>query len=159
MTPASNEFTQDERFLHVETPLGPNKLLLRSFSGHEGLSQPFKYQLDLLSEDRNLDFSKMVGKRITVGFRQPGEKTKRYFNGFVSRFAQLSNEDQFYHYQAEMVPWFWFLNRSTNCRIFQNKTVKDIISEVFKDYSSADFTFELQGQHKAWEYCVQYRES
>jgi uncharacterized protein involved in type VI secretion and phage assembly len=42
--------TQDGRLLAIETPLGPNVLLLQQLTGTEDLSQPFAFTLDLLSE-------------------------------------------------------------------------------------------------------------
>ena len=57
-------------------------------------------------------------------------------------------------------PWLWFLTRTTDCRIFQDKTVPDIVKQVFGDHGFADFEFELDALATApWEYCVQYRET
>ena len=63
-------------------------------------------------------------------------------------------------YKAEVVPWLWFLTQNANCRIFQKKTVKEILEQVFADRGFSDFeTSEIKGNHKQWEYCVQYRET
>src|SRR6266498_1461344 len=55
--------------------------------------------------------------------------------------------------------WLWFLTRTTDCRIFQEKTVPDIIKEVFQDHSMAVFDDGLTGTYARREYCVQYRET
>ena len=55
--------------------------------------------------------------------------------------------------------WLWFLTRTTDCRIFQEKTVPDIIKEVFQDHSMAVFDDGLTGTYAQREYCVQYRET
>ena len=56
-------------------------------------------------------------------------------------------------------PWLWFLTRTTDCRIFQDMTVPDIIKKVFGDEPTNDFKFELTGSYRKWTYCVQYRET
>ena len=52
--------------LSITTPLGPDKLLLQSCSGEERLSGLYLFHLAMQSEDRQLDFSKIVGKEVTV---------------------------------------------------------------------------------------------
>ena len=55
--------------------------------------------------------------------------------------------------------WLWFLTRTADCRIFQEKTVPDIIKEVFADHPMAVFEDGLTGDVRQREYCVQYRET
>ncbi len=58
-----------------------------------------------------------------------------------------------------MVPWLWFLTRTADCRIFQNKKVPDIIQKVFKDLGFHDYELRLYGDFAPRDYCVQYRET
>jgi type VI secretion system secreted protein VgrG len=51
------------------------------------------------------------------------------------------------------------LTRTTNCRIFQEKTVPEILKEVFARHSVSDVAFELTESYTPWPYCVQYRET
>src|SRR5450759_279310 len=155
----ADKFTQAERLIAVDTPLGADRLLLRSFSGAEGLSKLFHFQLDMLSEDFNISFDDIVGQNVTVSVKLADGSSERYFNGFVSRFAQLPGEDRLARYQADVVPWMWFLTRTANCRIFQNKNVPDIVQQIFKDFGFQDFEVRVQGTYDPWEYCVQYRET
>jgi type VI secretion system secreted protein VgrG len=154
-----DSLTQANRFLTIQSPLEENKLILRSFSGHEGISKLFNFQIDLVSEDHKIDFNKLIGQKIVIGVRQPDNENRRYFSGYISRFAQLPAEGRLAHYQAEMVPWLWFLTRTSDCRIFQNETVPDIIQKVFTRYGFKDFDLQLRTEYQPWEYCVQYRES
>ncbi len=62
-------------------------------------------------------------------------------------------------YRATLVPWLWFLTRNTNCRIFQEKTVPEIITTVFRDHGFTDFVERFRETYRRWDYCVQYRES
>ncbi len=153
-------FTQQNRFISIDTPLGQDKLLLRSFSGTEAISKVFNFQLELLSEDHNIDISKILGERVTVTINLPeNQGGQRYFNGFICRFKQLPSISRFARYQAEMIPWLWFLTRTTDCKIFQKEVVPDIIEKVFRQFNFQDFERELQKSYEPWEYCVQYRET
>ena len=58
-------FTQDTRYLSIDTPLGADELLLVSFSGVEEMSRPFSYQLELLSENPGIAAVDIVGKAVT----------------------------------------------------------------------------------------------
>lgn len=153
-------FTQDNRLISIATPLGVDKLLLRSISGSEAISKLFVFQLEMLSEDFDIDFKSILGQRVTVTLNFPDATGgQRYFNGFINRFRQLSGIGRFARYQAEMVPWLWFLTRTVDCRIFQKQTVPDIIEKIFLEYNFRDFERELHRDHKLWDYCVQYHES
>ncbi len=152
------EFSQEGRLIAIDTPLGPDVLLLRSFTGTEGMSQIFRFRLDMLSTDFNINFDDIVGKRVTIRILLE-DGSYRYLNGYISRFAQLPVEGHLARYEAEMVPWLWFLTRAADCQIFQEKSVPDIISKVFKDYGFSDFELKLQKSYEPRVYCVQYRET
>ena len=152
------EFTQEGRLIAIDTPLGPDVLLLRSFTGVEGMSEIFRFRLDMLSTDFNINFDDIVGKNVTVRILLE-DGSYRYLNGFISRFAQLPVEGHLAHYEAEMVPWLWFLTRAADCRIFQEKSVPDILKQVFQDYGFSDYQLRLQKSYDPRLYCVQYRET
>src|SRR5512139_91302 len=124
-------YTQDNRLIAINTPLGKDVLLLQGFGGQEGISRLFNFQLDLLAE-RPVDFNAIVGQRVAIALLLADGST-RYLNGFISRFAQVGDDTNFIHYQAELVPWLWFLTRTSDCRIFQQMSVPDIITKVFQD--------------------------
>lgn len=153
------QYTQDNRIIAVTTPLGKDVLLLAGFSGKEEMSRLFTYQLDMFSEKKDIAAKDIVGKSVTFTvFRTDG--SPRYFNGLVSRFSAGGLEIQgLRHYRAEMVPWLWFLTRTADCRIFQNKTVPEIIEQIFKDLGFTAYELSLKATYVKWEYCVQYRET
>ncbi len=150
--------TQKNRALAIETPLGEDALLLVSMAATEQLGRPFEYRLELASEDPQIKADGIVGQNVSVRLNLlTGEP--RYFNGFVSHFTQLTASEDLARYQATVVPWLWFLTRTADCRVFQDKTVPDIIKEVFKGHNLTDFEEKLSGSYSAREYCVQYRET
>jgi type VI secretion system secreted protein VgrG len=151
-------YEQQDRLLEITTTLGQDALLLHSLTGSESISRLFRFSVDLLSESSDISFDRIVGQRVSISIAQAGGD-KRYLNGFVSRFSQTGSGARFIHYRAEVVPWLWFLTRTAACRIFQNMTVPDIVSKVFKDFGFNDFKNSLQGTYDQWDYCVQYRET
>ncbi len=151
--------TQGPRAIGIETPLGDDVLLLRSFSAHEEISRLSEFDLDLLSEDYEINFDDIIGQNVTIRMELPRGGT-RYWNGFINRFEQgLSTSVQFAQYRATMVPWLWFLTLTSDCRIFQEMTVPDIVKQVFNDLGFSDIEDRLSSDYRTWIYCVQYRET
>src|SRR3712207_940069 len=122
---ADTTYTQSKRTLAVATPLGADALLLVGLSGHEGLSQLFSFQLDLIAKaDKEGAFDKLLGQPVTLRLDLPAGK--RYFNGLCSRVSQGETDNDFTEYRMEVVPKFWLLTKRAQSRIFQHKSVPDI---------------------------------
>jgi type VI secretion system secreted protein VgrG len=151
-------FVQGASPFLVSTPLGADKVLLKSFEGEEQISGLFRYTLELLSEDDSLDFTQIVGKNATLTIALPSGDTQ-YVNGIVGRFVQAGHSARFTTYFADLHPWFWLLTMNSNCQIFQNQSAPDIIKKVFSDLGFTDFKDSLTATYQPREYCVQYNES
>jgi len=149
---------QKQRQISVSTPLQQDLLVFYRMNGSEELGRLFKYELDLLSSDANINLDDVLGKPLTVELAMANNK-KRYFNGYASNFRYMGILETHHVYKATLRPWLWFLTRSADCRIFQNKTVPDIIKEIFRDFGYSEFEDNLSDTYKQWEYCVQYRET
>ena len=154
---AAAGFTQAGRALRIDTPLGPDGLLLRSLSGHEEISQLFRFHLELMSENDSISFDSIVGQKVAVHIQTVD--SERGLSGYISRFSQGGRDERFTYYQAEMVPWLWFLTRTSDCRIFQKMTAPDIIKKIFDDLGFQDYALRLYGSFRKRDYCVQYRET
>jgi type VI secretion system secreted protein VgrG len=150
--------TQEHRAIAVGTPLGQDVLLFHRMTATEALGRLFHFELDLLSTNNSIKFEDVLGQRMTVRLELAQGKT-RYFSGHVSRFTQGGMLGNLYAYHATLHPWLWFLTRTANCRIFQEKTIPDIIKEVFRGQGFTDYEEALSGSYQPWEYCVQYRET
>lgn len=125
----------------------------------------FEFELDSLSEDYEIELEKLLGQSVTVRLERPDGEL-RYFNGIVSHFAYTGTFDcrggtakRLAAFRATLHPWLWFLTRTADCRIFQEKTVPDIIKQLFREHGLSDFEEALSDTYYAWEYCVQYRET
>jgi len=157
-------YSQENRLIAIDTPLGKDVLLLVGMTGTEGLSQLFSFELSLISENQDISFDQIIGKNVTVSMTL-ADGNQRIFNGIVSRFAQgkggaeAGGDPRFSYYSATMVPWFWLLTRTADARIFQKLSVPDIVEKVFSEKGMTDFSLRLQGSYEQREYCVQYRET
>ncbi|MFO1372488.1 MAG: type VI secretion system tip protein TssI/VgrG [Candidatus Competibacteraceae bacterium] len=154
--------TQEHRLFAVGTPLGGDVLVFGRMTATEQLGQLFEFELELLSERTDIQLAEVLGKNMTVRMELPQKRGggTRYFNGFVTRFSYLGMRGlRFGLYRATLSPWLWFLTRTSDCRIFQNKTVPEIIKSIFQEHGFTDFIDSLSGDFRTWEYCVQYRET
>jgi len=154
----AEKLTQENRELAIgKTPLGEEVLLLISMSGTEQLGRLFEYHLELASENPQIKAEEIVGQNVTIRLKLGADKN-RYFNGYISHFTQVKAYGRLARYQATVVPWLWFLTRTADCRIYQDKNIPDIIKEVFEKHKLKDFEGTLRDYSKV-EYCVQYRET
>jgi len=152
-------FTQADRHFKVKTPLRDDLLLLRSFSGVEGVSRLFEYRLNLLSTDPAITGEGLVGHEMTVEWQDANGETQ-YIHGKVRRFRRVhGGSRELARYEAELVPWCHLLTLGSDCRVFQEKTIPEIIQEVFQNTGMDHFESRIQGEYSSREYCVQYRES
>jgi type VI secretion system secreted protein VgrG len=148
-------------YLYVNTPLDEGderKFFLHEIHGEEQISGLFHYRLRLKTSDNNIDFSKMIGERVTSTIELHSDG-KRYINGFVSNFTQAENDEEFTTYYAEIRPWLWQLTLTSDSKIYQNQTVLEIINAVFSDLGFTDFDDRTTGTYAKREYCVQYQET
>jgi len=146
-------YTDAKASLKVTTPLGADKLLLRNFAGREAICEPFLFTLDMSSDDSTLDVDKLLGQAVTVTLTDGGGTT-RLFNGLATRVTVAGSS-----WVVEMRPWLWMLNLTTDSRIFQNKSIPDIITGLFTELNFSDYQNKLTGTYSALEYCVQYQET
>ena len=101
------DYLQQQRKLRVTTPLGENELLLKAFTGSEGISTLFGYRLEMIAENKTkVPFDAVLGQKVTVHMQLPDE-SETHLNGLCVRFAQAERDSTFTLYQAELVPDVW----------------------------------------------------
>ncbi|AIY42718.1 VgrG protein [Collimonas arenae] len=152
-------FNQDRRLVRIKTPLDADLLLVHRLHGSEALSKPFDLTLELLSPYDQLELKQLVGQPVLLTMQtRSGE---RHFHGFVKEFARTGSDGGMAVYQAQLAPWFSFLDYASNCRVFQDLSVLDIAQRVFQKYNQlADYRFDLiASRYPKLSYCVQYNES
>lgn len=184
---ADYDFKQDNLGLVLDTPFGTDYLLLHRLVVEEAVSQPFRMSLGMVSERMELDPEEILGKEVCITLHprtKPdllaagasallgGGPEDRCFHGVVASFRAGAGvvdthggEGGFRTYHANVVPRFALLNYATNCRIFQEKTPKEIIEAVLQDHGfSAGFDYSVSDVSgplatRKWDYCVQYNET
>jgi len=150
--------SQDQRQGKLTTPLGDNTLALMQFSAIEGLSELFEFRIEAASEQGGLDFASALGKGSTITLMTQDDK-KRYFHGVTTEARWAGTQEDLYIYQLVLRPWLWLLTRTSDCKIFAQKSPIDIIKQVFSDRGFSDFRDATTGSPPTLEYCVQYRET
>ncbi|MBS1536451.1 MAG: type VI secretion system tip protein VgrG [Bacteroidetes bacterium] len=155
---AADQSTELPVYLTLTTPLGDDKLLLQKITGEEFISGLFHFSLEMYSKDSAIDFTQIIGKTVTVSIALADE-TKRHINGHVAKFGHGGSSDVYSYYFAEIVPWLWMLSLTKDSKIFQEKTVIEIITSIFDDAGFTDYKNSTTATYTAREYCVQYQES
>ncbi|MDQ2988072.1 MAG: type VI secretion system tip protein VgrG [Pseudomonadota bacterium] len=152
--------TQANREVSVKTALATDVLLFRAMRGEEQLGRLSQFRVQLLSTDGTLKIADVLGKPMSVVLELAGGD-ERHFHGIVTRFASTGASDGYAAYEATVHPWLWLLTRASNCRIFQEKSVPDIVKEVCDAYGGvvALSSGSLSGDYPPLPYCVQYRET
>src|SRR3954468_23832300 len=159
------KLSQSQFMAGLNTPLGGDVLVFKSFTGTEGLGELFEFQVDALSEQENIDFDSALGQACTIKLKTYSDK-QRFFCGILTHAqwvgAEVGEEQNYWHYKLVLRPWFWLLAHRADCRIFLDKKVTKIIEDVFTDAgfsNGTDFKFRTSGNYDNIDYCVQYRET
>ncbi|MDR0218992.1 MAG: type VI secretion system tip protein VgrG [Enterobacteriaceae bacterium] len=149
------------RYIIAHTSLGDDALLFKQLKGEEKLSTLYRFEIELISEKKDVDIKSLRGKSITIEINTPGNPSaeKRYLNGIINEGIVCDFHDPYrYKYKFIVQPKLSILKNSKGCKIWQNKAPLDIIKEILNKYS-VKFESKLNGTYQQLEYCTQYRES
>ncbi|KWU50049.1 type VI secretion system tip protein VgrG [Pseudomonas palleroniana] len=135
----------------------PSELKVLEFKGTEAISQPYRFNLELVSEQPDLDLESLLHRQVYLGFDDQGHGV----HGLVYRVAQGDSGRRLTRYQVSLVPQLAYLKHSSHQRIFQHLTVPQIVAQVLEvqGIQSDRFKFQLSGTYPAREYCVQFGET
>ncbi len=138
----------------------PGVLFFLSLKGKEGLSTLFEFEVELVAKTSILDIHSLIGSKISIQIEQY-HKIPRFLNGRIFKLELVGREmpnSQYYIYKATVRPQIWALTKDKSYKIYQHKTVPDILKDVFDRYG-IEADLRLFNSHREWEYCVQYDES
>jgi len=151
--------SQAERLLRIASPLGPDVLTLRRLSVREAIGRPFTMDIEVVSAELDLQPSELIGKPVTCTVDR-GHVEPRFFHGIVRGFARLGAFGrELAAYRLEVVPRLWQLSRTGDCRIFQEKSVKDIGTAILGEADVAPVRWGASVPTAPRVYCVQYNET
>jgi type VI secretion system secreted protein VgrG len=158
-------YDQERRTLTIE-PIGELEFSLDSFRAEEYVSKLPVYDLELTCDVLEIEPKDVVGQEVKFAIadeegREDDPREPRHFSGIVaSLLVGEMSSDRRRSYHAVVHPKVWLLTQRSNSRVFQEKTVKEIVEQVFSDAGFADFDMaSVSRTYTALPYCVQYQET
>lgn len=131
-------------------------LRILSFTGHEALNEPFRFDLELVSK-RGIDDLEALLQRSAF-LRIAGDA--QGIHGLIDGIAETDQYVGLRRYSMTLRPQLAYLSHRLNHRIFQRRTVPQIITEVLKEHDIDDGEmFHLRSSYPPREYCVQFGET
>ncbi|SMF78578.1 type VI secretion system secreted protein VgrG [Azospirillum oryzae] len=152
--------SQTGRLLSLTSPLGADVLIPVAVEGEEGLSRLFRYTITMISSRMTIAPADILGKSLTLSIARKGGDP-RIINGIVSSFSAGPLALRGYRqYTAEIVPTLWLATLRSDCQVFQEKSVVQIVDAMLSDCGVTEVKKQgLSGTHNARPVCVQYRET
>ncbi|MBH3426285.1 hypothetical protein I5S59_00890 [Pseudomonas alkylphenolica] len=129
-----------------------------SFSLVEAVSQPFTLTLELVSYQSDIDFAQLLDQPVLFTVWR-GERPLRYVHGLVSSFSQDETGFHRTRYKALVEPQLARAKLRSNWRIFQQKTVPQILELMLKRQGITQYEIGSVLDHQVREFCVQAGET
>src|SRR5690606_38176734 len=129
---------QHARLLRLHTPLGPEVLVAERLSGVEAVDAGFRLEVAALSIDAHLSLDALLGQPVLLELLTADSHTDlRPFHGHVTAFEREGSNGGLARYRLVVEPWLAFLRQRVDSYVFQDKTVMEIVEDVFADYAEA----------------------
>ena len=160
MRPANALTASEPEFEFEAGPFTQRELAVIEFEARESLSGP--YRVDLVftaASEVFVNSADLLGQPAALVVRQ-GTSDIRYLHGILSELSRWNTGGgaQRNRYRAVLEPRFHQLRHTRNSRIFQQKSIPEIVQQVL-DEGQVKYDARLQGSYPPRDYCVQYRES
>lgn len=148
-----------------------DKLQITRLEGHEQISAPYSFVLELASQDNALDFAKLLEERATIHIKKPVKTagsstlavTTLKIHGWLASFEQVGKELEWVKYRAVLVPGLWKAGLTKNSAVFQDTHVIDMVKDILtKDawgYKLSVDISKVKDKGPKREYIAQYQES
>ncbi len=151
------------RLLSITSPLGgEDELIVTRLEASEHLGLPYRFEVDVLGTSAELQAADLMTQAITVTvtYNVDDQLIERHFHGLVSEFDRLgpgpSGREA---YRLVAVPGLWRLGLKQNCRVFQEKSVKDIVTAVLAEHGQATPSWGILPALEPMPYCTQFNET
>jgi len=148
----------------------PADLMVESFALHEAVSQPFALYINALVLNTHVELKRLYARPIALHTTlADGSRARR--SGYVVLADSLAADGGLARKGLLVQPWIALLGHTLNNRIWQDKSLIEIVEDVFADHASiaawkwdddvpafvAHGLFARNAGQRP--YCVQYRES
>lgn len=151
---------QENEYLGITISGSAGTPQLARITGSERISEPFAYHLELYVDQADFDTESLVGLAAAVKISVTDD-ADRSIHGILTEVALTNVQPDIgrVFFSALLRPKLTALDLAADCKIYQNKSVTDIIDAVLADAGITDVTKRLSGTYTARNYCVQWRES
>ncbi|WP_421671278.1 type VI secretion system tip protein VgrG [Rahnella sp. EDr1-12] len=140
-----------------------------SFNSLEALSQPFRYEIEFTSTDKNIDPKTMLLQDASLTLQAPVaeafgvsvQQPQRVIQGVITAFKRLSTSKDESHYEVRLQPRLALLSRSHQNGIYQDMSVPQIVEKILRERHAMrgqDFVFTLSKEYSRREQVMQYGE-
>ena len=149
--------------LHRLQAEGLPPLFVEQWWGHESLVNGFDYWVDAVHPDAGLSCADWPGlSAALVTCLDDGQDHHRC--GYIAAAHLLGADGGLARYRLHLVPWTWFLRHARRSRVHQQRTVRDIVEDVFGTHSGlarwrwSDDALAALAAAPVRDCCIQYRE-
>ncbi|EGM8636049.1 DUF2345 domain-containing protein [Escherichia coli] len=138
-----------------------------TFTGHEQLSSPFRYDIQFTSSDKAIAPESVLMQDGAFSLTAPPvqgmpvQTALRPLHGVITGFKHLSSSQDEARYEVRLEPRMALLTRSRQNAIYQNQTVPQIVEKILRErhqMRGQDFVFNLKSEYPAREQVMQYGE-
>ncbi|MDL7770348.1 contractile injection system protein, VgrG/Pvc8 family, partial [Escherichia coli] len=104
-----------------------------TFTGHEQLSSPFRYDIEFTSTDKAIEPESVLMQDGAFSLTAPPvqgmpvQTALRTLHGVITSFKHLSSSQDEARYEVRLEPRMALLTRSRQNAIYQNQTVPQIV--------------------------------
>lgn len=136
----------------------PAPLPVIRFSGREALNQPYRFEIELLGDDPELDLQSLLQQPAFLGFGPAGQGV----HGVIHEISSGYLSPDLCHYQIVLGPRLALLERSARGRAFYDLSVPQILARLLagNGLGPSDYRFELgQGTYPPRPHCQQHEQN
>lgn len=129
------------------------------FSGEEGLSRLYRFEIELVSEQPDLDLDAMLANEVTLTITNRGTQTR--YHGVLDEFEELHQKNGDTFYRAVLVPKLWQLSLFRVNEVYVDRSTPEIIEAVLQEggLTPLDYELALSGDYTPWTHLCEYQES
>ncbi|KVN99262.1 hypothetical protein WJ70_06350 [Burkholderia ubonensis] len=111
---------QQDRLLKLDTPLGPNALVVQRAVGHSTIGRDYIFTLDVVSLDSTIELKRLIAQPVTLWIQQ-ASGGYRSIHGYVHTARRLGADGSLATYQITLQAWMYVLTFRRDQRIWTDK--------------------------------------
>ena len=147
-----------------DADLGSGGLLVEAFAADDVVHGMGARDVIAVSTSAYVDMAALLGQPAALHVSL-ADGTRTSFAGDISEVDMLGSEGGLARYRVRIAPWIWRLGQVYNSRVWQDRSVMDIVDEVLDAYAPlarwrwSDDAMPFMADAVKRSYCCQYRET